>query len=117
MDLDIRNWRESLRPLTRTAAIVLSIGFCSAELSAERILYVVNSSGTLSTFAIGPGGQLTPRGGTATVGGPRGIVITPDNRSAYVLDSAAGTILAFAIDDDGTLTQIGSPVETDPDAS
>jgi DNA-binding beta-propeller fold protein YncE len=106
-----------VRLITRAAAIILSFGVCSALLSAQRTVYVVNSSGTISTFAIGPDGELTPTGGTAILGGPRGIAITPDGRSAYVLDSAAATILAFAVDDNGTLTQIGSPVETDPEAT
>src|SRR5688572_14290278 len=106
------------RWLCRTAIILFIATLLADAAWAERMLYVVNSGGTIATFAIQSNGALVSSGGTGDVGTfLRGIVIAPDGRSAYVLDSADSTVLAFAIAPDGALAPIGSPLATDPDAT
>jgi 6-phosphogluconolactonase (cycloisomerase 2 family) len=107
----------------RISGLLLSIVFSFAALippdvaAAERTFYVVNSGGTISTFAIQPNRALAASGGISGVGTfLRGIAIAPDGKSAYVLDSANATVLAFDINTDGVLMPIGSPVATDPNA-
>ncbi len=81
-----------------------------------RTLYVANGGGTLATFAIDPNGVpvlLDTLGNLGT--SLRGFVVAPDGRAAYVLDSDAGTVSAFALDDEGRPTLIGAPLPTDPD--
>jgi YVTN family beta-propeller protein len=87
------------------------------EVVRGRPVYALNSGGTISTFAIGPEGTLVASGGLAGVGSfLRGIAVAPDGLAAYVLNSATGAVLAFAIDSHGALTPIGTPVLTDPGA-
>jgi 6-phosphogluconolactonase (cycloisomerase 2 family) len=81
-----------------------------------RTLYVANGGGTLAAFAIDPNGApvlLDTLGNLGT--SLRGLVVAPDGRTAYVLDSAAATVSAIALDEEGRPTLIGAPVPTDPD--
>ena len=104
--------------LRRGAVLLFTVLILADAVSAERTLYVANSTGTVTTFAIQPSGALVQSGGTSTGGRfLRGIVIAPDGRNACTVDSDAGTVLAFAIDQEGRLTAIGSPIETDPQAA
>jgi DNA-binding beta-propeller fold protein YncE len=85
---------------------------------SARTLYISNGGGNLATFAINPGGDLTLLNVFGNVGNTlRGIAIAPDGRTAYVADSDASTVSAFTIDEEGLLTPVGHPVETDPSAS
>jgi 6-phosphogluconolactonase (cycloisomerase 2 family) len=82
-----------------------------------RALYVTNAGGNVAAFVISPIGVPIPLDVVTNVGSIlRGIAIAPDGRSAYLLDGGASTVTAFAIDELGRLTRIGTPVETDPSA-
>ena len=80
-------------------------------------VYVTNAgsgkevAGSISQFAINPRrGALRPlnvfRG--EDLKQPRGIVVAPNGKFAYVSDPGAGTILAFAVAPNGTLKLMGS---------
>jgi len=78
-----------------------------------RFVYVSNAgSSSLSGFAVGAGGSLTPVGSTVVGTNPSGstnldIAITSDGKFLYTLNSAGGTIGAFGINADGSLTNLG----------
>lgn len=78
--------------------------------------YVSNAgSSTISGFAIGQGGALTPIAGTVVGTNPQGstnidIAVSGDSKYVFTLNSGTGTISAFAIQSDGALgtaTEIG----------
>jgi len=77
-----------------------------------RYLFAVNTgSGTISRYTITPGGALTLLGST-TVGSGTGIGavdpgLTPNGRTLYVNESAAGAIGAFAVSG-GNLTELAT---------
>jgi 6-phosphogluconolactonase (cycloisomerase 2 family) len=83
-------------------------------------LYVAHVfSSTVAVFTIASDGSLTLRETVPTsVDNPRGLAMTPDGRFLYVghgdpgpdRDKSVGAITAFAINPDGTLNQVGSPV-------
>jgi 6-phosphogluconolactonase (cycloisomerase 2 family) len=90
-------------------------------------LYVAHVSeddpngGTIAIFKIASNGELKPIGSpTATTAPhPRGLAITPDGRFLYAghgdpdpgrRDTSVGAITAYAVNGDGTLTPIGSPI-------
>lgn len=98
-------------------AAPLGVPVSRDEVVPGRLVYAVNSSGTIATFAIGPGGAPVASGELAGVGSfLRGLAVAPDGRAAYTLNSTTGTVLAFAIDSHGAPTPIGTPVLTDPGA-
>lgn len=76
-------------------------------------VYTSNSAtSTISGFAIGTGGVLTPVSGTIVGTNPSGSVnldmaISSDGKYLYTLDSGTGSISAFAINKDGTLSNVG----------
>jgi 6-phosphogluconolactonase (cycloisomerase 2 family) len=76
-------------------------------------VYVSNAgSSSISGFAIGPNGTLTPLPGTVVGSNPEGatnldIAVSADGKFIYTLNSGAGTIGSFAIQQNGTLTNIG----------
>ncbi|WP_263351261.1 lactonase family protein [Acidicapsa acidisoli] len=76
-------------------------------------VYVSNAgSSTISGFAIGPNGTLTPLPGTVVGENPAGatnldIAVSADGKYLYTLNSGAGTIGSFAIQQNGALTNIG----------
>jgi 6-phosphogluconolactonase len=76
-------------------------------------VYVSNAgSSSISGFAIGPNGTLTPLPGTVVGSNPEGatnldIAVSADGKYIYTLNSGAGTIGSFAIQQNGTLTNIG----------
>jgi 6-phosphogluconolactonase len=88
---------------------------CWVEITHDgRFLFTVNTaSGTVSRFAIAPGGALTLLGSTPLRGtGGVGAVdarLSPDGRFLYVDESKTGTVAAFAVHG-GNLTELpGSP--------
>jgi 6-phosphogluconolactonase (cycloisomerase 2 family) len=90
----------------------------SSNGDVPRTLYISNGGGNIATFTINAGGNLALLDIVADMGRTlRGIVISPDGHAAYVVDSDASTVSAFGIDEQGLLTPIGTPVETDPKAS
>lgn len=79
-----------------------------------RFVYVSNAgSATISGFAIGNSGALTPLSGTVVGSNPHGatnldIAISSDGKFLFTLNSGNGTIGIFAIQNDGTLVNAGS---------
>jgi 6-phosphogluconolactonase (cycloisomerase 2 family) len=81
---------------------------------ATRPLFLTNrDSSNIAAFSVDQDGRLTALGAPITTGtGPRGIVISPDGRAAYVANSIARTVSAYSIGAAGTLTLLGAPVAT-----
>jgi 6-phosphogluconolactonase (cycloisomerase 2 family) len=79
------------------------------------------SDGTIERFAIQPTGTLTPLGATPVgIEGPLVVRVTPDGRFAVLLvdtNSGIDYLRSFAIEADGSLTEVGAPVETTGDVS
>jgi 6-phosphogluconolactonase len=79
-----------------------------------RFVYVSNAgTSSISGFAIGKNGSLTPISGTIVGNNPQGstnldIAISSDGKFAYTLNSASGDIGVFEIDSDGTLKNLGA---------
>lgn len=77
-----------------------------------KFIYTSNSaSGTISGFAIGSGGVLTPVGSTVLATNPQGsanldIVVSGDGEFLYSLNAGTGTIGVFAIQSNGTLNPL-----------
>ena len=75
-------------------------------------VYASNAaSGTISGFAIGKGGALTPIASTVLATNPQGsanidIAVSGDGKYLYALDAGAGAISVFAIHSDGTLNSV-----------
>jgi 6-phosphogluconolactonase (cycloisomerase 2 family) len=78
-----------------------------------KFVYVSNAgSATISGFAIGNGGVLTPIGSTVVGTNPAGstnldITTSNDGKYVFTLNSGAGTIGVFAVQQDGTLNNVG----------
>ena len=76
-------------------------------------VYVSNAgSSTISGFAIGQGGVLTPIGATVVGVNPEGsvnldIAMSADGKYLYTLNSGTGNVGIFAVQPDGTLTRLG----------
>jgi 6-phosphogluconolactonase (cycloisomerase 2 family) len=96
---------------------------CASEPEAIAIsadgqhLYVANqAAGTVSTFAVGPGGTLTAQQSAGVPSGasansrPRALAISVNGQNLYAANSKEGTVSAFAVASDGTLTAAGGPV-------
>jgi 6-phosphogluconolactonase (cycloisomerase 2 family) len=96
-----------------------AVGIASAVTPDGRFLYVVcRRSDQMFGFRIGSDGSLTPVPGTPlnTADFGEGAAMSPDGRLLAVIalgvpGKSAGQVLTYAIGDDGTLTQTGSPVE------
>jgi DNA-binding beta-propeller fold protein YncE len=79
------------------------------------VLYVTNArSGDVSSLAIGPGGTLSPLVPPVSTGGctpevtgpgcsPRGIALTPNGATAYVVNSDSSTLAVFRVGVHGAL--------------
>jgi 6-phosphogluconolactonase len=80
----------------------------------RQFAYVSNTgSGTLSSYAVSPRGDLVlAEEIAADTGGPQSVpidlAITPDGEFLYVLSSLLGTIQGYRIERDGTLTHVSS---------
>jgi len=76
-------------------------------------VYTSNAgTGTVSGFAIGTTGTLTPVAGTVVGTNPAGssnldLAISSDGKFLYTLDSGTGSVSIFGINQDGTLTSLG----------
>lgn len=76
-------------------------------------VYTSNAgSATISGFAIGATGALTPLPGTLVGTNPSGstnidIAMSSDGKFLYTLDSGTGTVSIFGINQDGTLANLG----------
>lgn len=77
-------------------------------------VYVSNAaSSTISGFAIGQNGAITPVEGTVVGTNPQGstnldIAVSGDSQYVFTLNSGSGTISVFAIQSDGSLTNAGT---------
>ena len=72
-------------------------------------MYVSNAgSGTVSRFESSRDGSLIARGTTPTDGGTVDAAASPDGRYLYVQTGLEGTVDAFRIAPDGSLSGIGS---------
>jgi 6-phosphogluconolactonase len=103
--------------LTTISASVPTLGAanCWNAITPDgRFVYVSNAgSSTISGFAIGSSGELTPLPGTVVGTNPAGsgnldVAISADGKFLYSLNSAGGSIGAFAINADGSLTNLGT---------
>src|SRR5690348_17039687 len=89
-------WQKVLRRTRAVSAALALLGLCSwcSVAGAARNVYVTNAGdGTVSQYAIGAGGALSPLS-PATVGsgsGPIGIAVTPNGRSVYVVNLGGPT--------------------------
>jgi 6-phosphogluconolactonase len=78
-----------------------------------RFVYTSNSaSSTISGFAIGAKGALTPLPGTVAATLPAGstnldMAISSDGKHLYTLNSGTGSVSILGINEDGTLTSLG----------
>ena len=78
-----------------------------------RFVYTSNSAtSTISGFAIGTDGALTPLPGTIAATLPTGstnldTAISSDGKFLYTLDSGTGSVSIFGINEDGSLTSLG----------
>ena len=76
-------------------------------------VYVSNAgSSTISGFAIGANGTLTPLAGTVLGSNPSGatnldLTVSADGKFVFTLNTGNGTIGIFAIQKDGTLVNVG----------
>lgn len=77
--------------------------------TAGDFLYASNAgSNTVSGFRIGADRRLTPLGTTATDPGTVDSAATPDHRYLYVQTGVNGIVDEFKINDDGSLTEVGT---------
>ena len=111
--IDFRNG--TLRPVAGSPFADDQMAPCWVEITHNgQFLFTVNTaSGTISRFAIAPGGALTLLGSTPLRGtGGVGAVdarLSPDGRFLYVDESKTGAVAAFAVHG-GNLTELpGSP--------
>ena len=106
----------ALRPTGMPAVRVdgLSVVGQAAVDPDGRFLRVVTYLGTtLSSYAIGPGGRLTPRGVMSIGLGPVAPAFTPDGRYLYTSDELTLSMSGFRVRRDGGLTRLpGSPFVT-----
>jgi 6-phosphogluconolactonase (cycloisomerase 2 family) len=75
----------------------------------------VSNAGTssISGFAIGKNGTLTPLTGTVVGSNPQGstnldIAVSSDGKFLYTLNSASGDVGVFGIESDGSLVNLGT---------
>jgi 6-phosphogluconolactonase len=79
-----------------------------------KFVYVSNAgTASISGFAVGKNGSLSPISGTIVGNNPQGstnldIAISSDGKFVYTLNSASGDIGVFAIESDGILDNLGT---------
>jgi 6-phosphogluconolactonase len=94
-----------------TSVPTLGAATCWSAITPNgKYVYTSNAgTGTVSGFAVGNTGTLTPLAGTilATPSGTNlDVAITSDGKFLYTLDSGTATVSIFAIGDDGLLTSL-----------
>jgi 6-phosphogluconolactonase (cycloisomerase 2 family) len=97
------------------SAPTLGAANCWDEVTPDgRFAYFSNAgSSTISGFAIGANGTLTPLPGTVVGHNPAGatnldIAVSGDGKFLYTLNALVGTVGIFSIQNDGTLILVGS---------
>jgi 6-phosphogluconolactonase len=79
-----------------------------------KFVYVSNAgTASISGFAIGKNGSLTPISGTIVGNNPQGstnldIAISSDGKFVYTLNSGSGEVGVFEVESDGTLNNLGT---------
>jgi len=102
-----------LLPISTSVPTLASATCWQAVTPNGSFVYTSNAaSATISGFAIGTTGTLTPLAGTVVATNPAGstnldLAISDDGKFLYTLNSGTGTISIFGIDQDGTLTSLG----------
>jgi 6-phosphogluconolactonase (cycloisomerase 2 family) len=99
------------RRWTGIIGILVALTLPAAALAAQKSVYVTNfvSSGTVSAFTIGAGGELTANGSPFSTGGgdPWNMAMTPDGRYLYVTNNLyPGGVAQFGVNSNGTLTAL-----------
>lgn len=97
-----------------TSVPTLGAATCWLAITPDgKFAYTSNAgSATISGFAIGVNGALTPISGTIVGTNPAGstnidVAISADGKFLYTLNSGTGTVSIFAINADGALTSVG----------
>jgi 6-phosphogluconolactonase len=102
-----------LTPITQSLPTDAAGNCWQAITPNGKFVYTSNSgSDSISGFAIGKGGVLTPIGGTIVGNNPQGshnvdIAVTADGNFVYTINSQTGAIGSFRIEQDGALTSLG----------
>jgi 6-phosphogluconolactonase len=102
----------SLSPVSQSVPTFGNANCWNAVAPNGKWVYVSNAgSGTISGFAIGQNGALTPIAGTVVGTNPEGstnldIAASGDSRYLFTLNSGTGTIGVFAIQSNGALTSV-----------
>jgi len=108
-----------LTPITASLPTLGSANCWNAITPNGRFLYVSNStSATISGFAVGGNGALTPIGSTVAASNPTGatnldIAVSRDGKFLYTMNTGNGTVGIFRIQNDGTLTSGGAATGID----
>jgi 6-phosphogluconolactonase len=103
----------TLSPISASVPTFGAANCWNAVTPDGRFVYVSNAgSATISGFAIGSNGALTPIAGTVVGTNPAGatnldIAISADGNFLFTLNTGNGTIGIFAIQKDGTLQNVG----------
>jgi 6-phosphogluconolactonase (cycloisomerase 2 family) len=105
----------TLTPISSSVPTLGSANCWNVVTPDGRFVYVSNAgSGSVSGFAIGSGGTLTPLPGTVLALNPTGsanidIAISSDGKFLYTLNAGTGAVGMFAIQPtNGTLTDLGT---------
>jgi 6-phosphogluconolactonase len=103
----------TLSPISQSVPTLGAANCWNVVTPNGKFVYVSNAgTSTISGFAIGQNGKLTPIGATVVGSNPDGatnldITVSEDGLYLYTLNSGSGTIGIFAIHTDGTLTSVG----------
>jgi PKD repeat protein len=90
---------------------LLSLLLAAPAASAARTLYVPNNtSGNLSSYAVGANSSLTPLAGSPlSVGnGPETAVLTPDGKFLFLTKNSSDQVQRFSVAADGSPTSLGA---------
>jgi 6-phosphogluconolactonase len=105
----------TLTPISSSVPTLGSANCWNVVTPDGRFVYVSNAgSGSVSGFAIGDAGALTPLPGTVVALNPSGssnidVAISSDGKFLYTLNAGTGTVGMFAIQPaNGTLTDLGT---------
>jgi 6-phosphogluconolactonase (cycloisomerase 2 family) len=94
----------------RDTKLTAQAATCWVVASGDHVYASNAGSGTLSTYLVGPTGQLSAQGNTATDGGTVDATVSRDGDYLYAQTGATGTVDAFRVQQDGSLTPTGSVV-------
>ncbi|AEU35208.1 lactonase family protein [Granulicella mallensis] len=103
-----------LSPISQSVPTFGSANCWNVVTPDGKFVYVSNAgSATISGFAIGSNGALTPIGGTVVGNNPEGatnldIAVSADGKYLYTLNSATGNVGVFGIRQDGALINLGT---------